>query len=127
MMRANVAPEVAILQEAQAGRYDLIVMGVSRRPGEKLFFGNAARSVLERAKCSVMFLAGAQAAQQTDGKGDTRSSLTPKAGKITSTRAPPRNFLFPLCGLPTDQWQLPAYGFSPFRRGRLFRFLFSAF
>jgi Kef-type K+ transport system membrane component KefB/nucleotide-binding universal stress UspA family protein len=55
-VRVNIVADVAILKEAQAGRYDLIIMGASRRAGEKLFFGNTAQAVLERAKCSVMFI-----------------------------------------------------------------------
>ncbi len=58
-VRVNIAADAAILREAQTGRYDLIVMGVSRRSGEKLFFGSTAQAVLERAKCSVMLLTDA--------------------------------------------------------------------
>jgi len=45
--RADMAPDEAILREAGRG-YDLVVLGVSRRPGEVLFFGNTAAAVLER-------------------------------------------------------------------------------
>jgi Kef-type K+ transport system membrane component KefB/nucleotide-binding universal stress UspA family protein len=54
--RVNVAPDQAILKEAQRG-YDLIVLGVSRRPGETLFFGNTATSVLDRSATSNLFIA----------------------------------------------------------------------
>ena len=37
----------AILKEAKRRGYDLIVLGVSRRPGDTLFFGNTALAVLE--------------------------------------------------------------------------------
>ncbi len=56
-VRVHAMPDEAILQYAKSGRYDLIVMGVSRRSGEKLFFGNTAQSVLEKAPCSVLLLA----------------------------------------------------------------------
>lgn len=56
-VRANVEAGQAILRYAQQGRYDLIVMGVSRNSGEKLFFGNHAQFVLEKAECSVLLLA----------------------------------------------------------------------
>jgi nucleotide-binding universal stress UspA family protein len=52
----NMAPEDAILKEAKRG-YDLIVLGVSRRPGETLFFGNTAESVLDRSDISNLFVA----------------------------------------------------------------------
>lgn len=56
-VRENTAADQAILQYARSGRFDLIVMGVSRRSGEKLFFGNTAQAVLEKAQCSVLLLA----------------------------------------------------------------------
>jgi hypothetical protein len=32
-------------------------MGVNRRPGETLFFGNVAAAVLKRAEASILFVA----------------------------------------------------------------------
>jgi Kef-type K+ transport system membrane component KefB/nucleotide-binding universal stress UspA family protein len=55
-VRTNVAPEDAILAEARQRGSDLIVMGVSVRPGKKLFFGDTAAAVLEKAPNSVLFL-----------------------------------------------------------------------
>jgi nucleotide-binding universal stress UspA family protein len=54
--RVNAAPDEAILKEAKRG-YDLIVLGVSRRPGETLFFGNTAAAVLEHSATSNLFVA----------------------------------------------------------------------
>jgi nucleotide-binding universal stress UspA family protein len=54
--RVNMAPEEAILKEAKRG-YDLIVLGVSRRPGDTLFFGNTAASVLDHSDISNLFVA----------------------------------------------------------------------
>jgi Kef-type K+ transport system membrane component KefB/nucleotide-binding universal stress UspA family protein len=54
--RANMAPDEAILQESKRG-YDLVVLGVSRRPGETLFFGNTAAAVLDRSATSNLFVA----------------------------------------------------------------------
>lgn len=54
--RANMAPDEAILSESKRG-YDLIVLGVSRRPGDTLFFGNTAAAVLDRAQTSNLFVA----------------------------------------------------------------------
>jgi Kef-type K+ transport system membrane component KefB/nucleotide-binding universal stress UspA family protein len=50
-------PADAILAEAKTGVHDLIVMGVSRRPGEKLYFGDTAAAVLPMSPCSLLFLA----------------------------------------------------------------------
>jgi nucleotide-binding universal stress UspA family protein len=56
-LRVDVAAEDAILKEAERGGYDLIVLGVARRPGETLFFGNMAAAVLERCDTAVVFVA----------------------------------------------------------------------
>jgi Kef-type K+ transport system membrane component KefB/nucleotide-binding universal stress UspA family protein len=55
-LRLDVAPEDAILKAAGRG-YDLIVMGVTRRPGETLFFGNTAAAVLDRCETAILFVA----------------------------------------------------------------------
>jgi Kef-type K+ transport system membrane component KefB/nucleotide-binding universal stress UspA family protein len=54
--RANMSPDEAILRESKRG-YDLVVLGVSRRPGETLFFGNTAAAVLDRSATSNLFVA----------------------------------------------------------------------
>jgi K+:H+ antiporter len=41
---------------AQRG-HDLIVMGVSRRAGDALDFGDTAAAVLDSADCSILFVA----------------------------------------------------------------------
>ncbi len=57
VVRSHREAETAILREIGAGRHDLLVMGVSRRPGESLNFGDVAAALLERAECSLVFLA----------------------------------------------------------------------
>jgi nucleotide-binding universal stress UspA family protein len=54
---SNIRPANAILNEAKSGAHDLIVMGVSRRPGEKLYFGDTPTAVLPKSPCSLLFLA----------------------------------------------------------------------
>jgi Kef-type K+ transport system membrane component KefB/nucleotide-binding universal stress UspA family protein len=66
-VRMNASPDQAILQYAKNGRFDLIVMGVSRRSGDKLFFGNTAQSVLEKANCSVLLLAADSTGEKKSG------------------------------------------------------------
>ena len=56
-LRIDVAAEDAILKEADRGGYDLIVLGVTRRPGETLFFGNTAAAVLDRCDTAILFVA----------------------------------------------------------------------
>jgi Kef-type K+ transport system membrane component KefB/nucleotide-binding universal stress UspA family protein len=55
-VHADVAPDQAILAQAKKAGHDLIVMGVQRRPGDKLFFGDTAAAVLEKSPGSLLFL-----------------------------------------------------------------------
>jgi len=66
-VRVDAMPDNAILQFAKNGRYDLIIMGVSRHTGEKLFFGNTAQAVLEKAPCSVFLLAADSTGDKKQG------------------------------------------------------------
>ena len=56
-LRVDAAVEEAILREAERGRYDLVVLGVTRRPGDTLFFGNMAAALLERCDTAILFVA----------------------------------------------------------------------
>jgi Kef-type K+ transport system membrane component KefB/nucleotide-binding universal stress UspA family protein len=56
-VHSDVAPRDAILSDVKKRGHDLIVMGVSRRPGDKLFFGDAAAAVLEKSPASIVFVA----------------------------------------------------------------------
>ncbi|MHB8816366.1 MAG: cation:proton antiporter domain-containing protein [Steroidobacteraceae bacterium] len=56
-VRSHREAETAILREIGAGRHDVLVMGVSPRPGDPLNFGDVASVLLERAECSLVFLA----------------------------------------------------------------------
>jgi len=54
---AENAADKAILAEVKKRKNNLVVIGVSRRPGDKLFFGDTAASLLERADSSLLFVA----------------------------------------------------------------------
>jgi Kef-type K+ transport system membrane component KefB/nucleotide-binding universal stress UspA family protein len=56
-LRSDASPAYVILEEARRGKHNLIVMGVSRRPGSALSFGEVAAAVLERTEYSVLFVA----------------------------------------------------------------------
>jgi len=56
-VRSHRDADTAILREINAGRHDVLVMGVSPRPGEPLNFGDVASVLLERADCSLVLLA----------------------------------------------------------------------
>jgi Kef-type K+ transport system membrane component KefB/nucleotide-binding universal stress UspA family protein len=53
---AERAADQAILSEAEKRKCNLIVLGVGRRPGEKLFFGDTAAALLEKSKESLLFV-----------------------------------------------------------------------
>src|SRR6185437_15041325 len=55
-LHAKAEADTAILKRASSG-FGLIVMGVSRRPGEQLFFGNTASTLLKTWKGAILFVA----------------------------------------------------------------------
>jgi Kef-type K+ transport system membrane component KefB/nucleotide-binding universal stress UspA family protein len=56
-VRARADAEDAILQQLRSGEHNLVVMGVSPRPGTTLFFGDAAAVVLRRSHRSILLVA----------------------------------------------------------------------
>jgi Kef-type K+ transport system membrane component KefB/nucleotide-binding universal stress UspA family protein len=56
-VRADSAPADAVVTEAKRRDHDIVVMGVGRRPGDKLFFGETAAGVFEKSPASVVFVA----------------------------------------------------------------------
>jgi nucleotide-binding universal stress UspA family protein len=56
VVTASIADK-AIVKEATRGKNNLIVMGVGRRPGEKLFFGDTAAALMKDAEQSLLFVA----------------------------------------------------------------------
>jgi Kef-type K+ transport system membrane component KefB/nucleotide-binding universal stress UspA family protein len=56
-VRVNLTAEDAVLRQARLGGHNLIVMGVTRRPGESLVFGTVATAVLEASDRSILFVA----------------------------------------------------------------------
>lgn len=56
MIRADIAPEDAILRQARLGRHNLIVMGVTRRPAATLTFGKVASAVLDSSDRSLLYV-----------------------------------------------------------------------
>ena len=62
-LRANRAPEAAILREIETTDVDLVVMGVDRIQGDHLSFGGVADAVLRQAKVSVLLVSSGEARQ----------------------------------------------------------------
>jgi Kef-type K+ transport system membrane component KefB/nucleotide-binding universal stress UspA family protein len=55
-MQSAGTSQDAILRQIKSGRHNLVVMGVSVRPGERLDFGQTAAALLDQAECSLMFV-----------------------------------------------------------------------
>jgi Kef-type K+ transport system membrane component KefB/nucleotide-binding universal stress UspA family protein len=53
---SGTAPDKAILAEAKDGGHDLIVMGVSKRQSDTLFFGDVPAAVVAASPCSLLLL-----------------------------------------------------------------------
>ncbi|MGP0091338.1 MAG: cation:proton antiporter [Xanthobacteraceae bacterium] len=56
-IRTDIAAEDAILRQARTGKHNLVVFGVSRRPGQTLSFGPVAAALLESSERSLIFVA----------------------------------------------------------------------
>lgn len=56
-VRTDMAPDEAILKEMARRKSNLVVIGVGRRRGEKLFFGDTAAALLERSDKSLLLVA----------------------------------------------------------------------
>ena len=62
-LRANRAPEAAILREIDTTDVDLVVMGVDRIQADHLSFGGVADAVLRQSKVSVLLVSSGEARQ----------------------------------------------------------------
>jgi Kef-type K+ transport system membrane component KefB/nucleotide-binding universal stress UspA family protein len=56
-VRADIAADQAIVKEMGRRRNNLLVLGVGRRPGDKLFFGDTAAALLANSEKSLLFVA----------------------------------------------------------------------
>ena len=74
----DISAEDAILRQARRSRSDLIVLGVSRRPGKTLSFGELATALLESSDRSLMFVAPVAVAARRSNK-DGGAATTERA------------------------------------------------
>jgi Kef-type K+ transport system membrane component KefB/nucleotide-binding universal stress UspA family protein len=79
--RTNISPENAILREARLGAHDLIVLGVSRRPGDQLSFGGLAAALLDSSDRSLLFLALQPTAKKESAPAASPPSSPPPDAK----------------------------------------------
>lgn len=79
-LRTDISAEDAILRQARRGKHNLIVLGVSRRSGKALSFGELATALLESSDRSLMFVAPA-ASSPRRAANDGRRAASERAGK----------------------------------------------
>jgi Kef-type K+ transport system membrane component KefB/nucleotide-binding universal stress UspA family protein len=73
-IRTDISAEDAILRRARQGRHNLIVLGVSRRPGDTLSFGELATALLESSDRSLVFVAPSATTRARDAGGSARAA-----------------------------------------------------
>ncbi|MES0008969.1 MULTISPECIES: universal stress protein [unclassified Mesorhizobium] len=71
-IRSRVAAADAIPRQAGRGAA-LIVMGVARRTGEELFFGETATGLLQRCPCPVVLISDSRLRRDDEGREELRS------------------------------------------------------
>ena len=69
-IRARATPEKAIASEVAKG-IAMMVMGVTQRPGDEMFFGNTATGVLATSNCPVVLLASDRVRNPVIAGGET--------------------------------------------------------
>jgi Kef-type K+ transport system membrane component KefB/nucleotide-binding universal stress UspA family protein len=68
-VKVDIAADDAILRQANANRNTVIVMGVNRRPGDTLFFGNVTAAILEKSRRSILLVSSAGSIGSAQGTG----------------------------------------------------------
>lgn len=63
-MQQGPSPELSILRHARSGKYNLIVLGVSKRASGSLSYGSVADTLLQTADRSCVFIETDLAASQ---------------------------------------------------------------
>ena len=76
-----------ILRESATTRHTLIVLGVNRRPGDALFFGDMAAAILERSARSILFVSGPRAFGAPPEAGASKARAAPAAGAAGAAKA----------------------------------------
>ena len=71
----------AILRQLDVGGHSVLVMGVSPRPGDQLFFGQLPAELLERAECSVLFVAS-EPPTSAQSPEKSRDLAVQRAGRV---------------------------------------------
>ena len=69
-----------ILRQVRAGGHNLLVMGVSLRPGVDLFFGDVPSELLAHSDCSVLFIS-----EPSNAVGESRESKANVSAAIDDT------------------------------------------
>jgi Kef-type K+ transport system membrane component KefB len=79
-VRTDISSEDAILRQARRGKHNLIVLGVSRRPGKALSFGELPTALLESSDRSLIFVAPAPPSSPRRAANEGRTAASKRAG-----------------------------------------------
>ena len=71
------SPADAIQRQLALGHHNLLVVGVSPRPGEALFFGQVAAELLDKAPCSLLMVASEPFVAPADRDSKIEEITTP--------------------------------------------------
>ncbi|TPM30941.1 potassium transporter [Mesorhizobium sp. B2-3-4] len=74
-IRTRATPDKAIAREAAKG-VAMVVMGVTQRPGEELFFGDTATAVLASVACPVVLLASERVKRAEAGAEEAAAEIS---------------------------------------------------
>jgi K+:H+ antiporter len=69
--RRRGEPAEVILRQEQQDRFNLIVMGVNRRPGDRLYFGDVAADVGEKSQASILFVSTALGPEKASAQSES--------------------------------------------------------
>ena len=81
-VRSVRTPQEAILRQLEVGYHNLLVMGVSPRAGDQLFFGEVPAELLKRAECSVLFVASEPLTSEPESHKPSATAEHPTAPVI---------------------------------------------
>ena len=81
-VRSVSRPQEAILRQLEVGGNNLLVMGVSPRPGDQLFFGEVPADLLEQAECSVLFVASEPPISEPEPRNTPAAQEHPAASLV---------------------------------------------
>jgi hypothetical protein len=86
-VRGVQTSQEAVLGQLEFGDHNLLVMGVSPRPGDQLYFGEVPAELLQRAECSVLFVASEAPTPEPEPREASAAQKEHQPARFGSSRA----------------------------------------